>query len=301
MARRLPPLNSLRSFEAAGRHLSITRAAAELAVTQAAVSHQVKALEKHLGVHLFRRLPRQLILTMAGEKLLPVVSESLDAIAGTVTAISEDSDPEKLSVRLAPSFAAKWLSPRMGSFREQQPTIELVLNHSNEAVDFRHSDIDVAISYGTGDWPEVVAERVLSLDFFPVCAPGCISNDRPLSDIDNLRHYTLLHDATYDNWTAWLKLAGASQVDPQHGTILDDTNVLIQAAIDGQGIALGSTIFVADHLESQRLVRPFDQVLDSEYAYYIVCPEEHLQRPAVNAFRDWVIGEREATGQESAE
>ncbi len=171
MPRRLPPLNSLRSFEAAGRHLSITRAAQELAVTQAAVSHQVKALEEHLGVHLFKRLPRKLILTMAGATLLPVISDSLDVISSTVTAIRRDSGTEKLSIRLAPSFAAKWLSPRLGTFQHEQPNIDLVLNHSNEAVDFRHSDIDLAITYGRGQWPEVVAEPVLSIDFFPGLFP----------------------------------------------------------------------------------------------------------------------------------
>lgn len=294
MPRRLPPLNSLRSFEAAGRHLSFTKAAQELAVTQAAVSQQVKALEQQLGVNLFKRLPRQLVLTMAGETLLPVVSKSLDQISSAVTAIRDNPGKEKLSVRLAPSFAAKWLSPRLGAFQDENPDIGLVLNHSNKAVDFRHSDIEIAITYGTGDWSDVVAERVLSIDFFPVCSPDYIRSDRPLDGAGELRHYTLLHDATYENWEKWLQLAGADDVDPRHGTILDDTNVLIQAAIDGQGIALGSTIFVAEHLENKRLIRPFGQVLDSEYAYYIVCPEAHLQRPAVKAFRDWIIGEREA-------
>lgn len=293
MPRRLPPLNSLRSFEAAGRHLSFTRAAKELAVTQAAVSHQVKALEQHLGVQLFKRLPRQLLLTRAGETLLPVISESLDEIADAVTSVQQQPGTEKLSVRLAPSFAAKWLSPRLGTFHSEQPNIDLILNHSNEAVDFRRSDIDLAITYGTGDWPDVIAEPVLSIDFFPVCSPDYIKTERPLTDMDNLRHHTLLHDANYENWAAWLKLAGLDDVDPRHGPILDDTNVLIQAAIDGQGIALGSTIFVADHLESKRLIRPFDAVLESEYAYYVVCPEEHLERPAVRAFRDWVLSERE--------
>jgi LysR family glycine cleavage system transcriptional activator len=293
MARRLPPLNSLRSFEAAGRLLSITRAAAELAVTQAAVSHQVKALEKHLGVQLFRRLPRQLILTLAGEKLLPVVSESLDRISGTVAAIREDEVVDNLSVRLAPSFAAKWLSPRLRRFRDAQPHIALALKHSNDPVDFRRSNIDLAITYGRGDWPDVVAEKILCLDFFPICAPEYVRDDYPLHDVENLRHYTLLHDATYDNWSAWLRLAGAVSVNPRHGTILDDTNVLMQAAIDGQGIALGSSIFVADQLANGRLVRPFDLVLESDYAYYIVCPEAHLARPAVRAFQEWVMRERE--------
>ena len=120
-----------------------------------------------------------------------------------------------------------------------------------------------------------------------------VASERPLGDAGELRHCTLLHDATYENWANWLRLAGADAVDPRQGTILDDTNVLIQAAIDGQGIALGSTIFVADHLRSKRLIRPFDLVLDSEYAYYIVCPEAHLQRPAVKSFRDWIVSERE--------
>jgi LysR family glycine cleavage system transcriptional activator len=233
MPRRLLPLNSLRSFEAAGRHLSFTLAAQELAVTQAAVSQQVKALEQQLGVHLFRRLPRQLSLTMAGETLLPVISESLDLISTAVTAIRDNPGKEKLSVRLAPSFAAKWLSPRLRTFQDENPDIGLVLNHSNKAVDFRHSDIDLAITYGTGDWSDVVAERVLSIDFSPVCSPDYIRSDRPLDDAGELSHYTLLHDATYENWAKWLKLAGADDVNPRHGTILDDTNVLIQAAIDG--------------------------------------------------------------------
>lgn len=295
MPRRLPPLNSLRSFEAAGRHLSFTRAASELAVTQAAVSHQVKALEQHLGVHLFKRLPRQLMLTMAGQTLLPVVSDSLDVISSTVTALRHDQVTERLSVRLAPSFAAKWLSPKLGTFQSEQPNIDLVLNHSNEVADFRHSDIDLAITYGTGDWPDVVAEPVLSIDFFPVASLDYLKDEWPLSDISNLRHYTLLHDANYENWAEWLNLAGLDDIDPRHGPILDDTNVLIQAAVDGQGIALGSTIFVADHLENERLIRPFDLVLENDYAYYVVCPEEHLSRPAVSAFREWVLGERDLT------
>lgn len=292
MARRLPPLNSLRSFEAAARNLSITRAATELAVTQAAISQQVKALEKYLGVPLFRRLPRQLMLTEAGERLLPVISKSMDAIASAIAAISEEVAAEKLSIRLAPSFAAKWLSPRLSLFRAEQPNISLALKHSNEAVDFRHSSIDLAITYGTGDWPNVIAERVLNLDFFPVCAPGYVCSERPLKDVGDLRHCTLLHDTTYENWSAWLQLAGASDIDSRQGTIFDDTNVLIQAAVDGQGVALGSTIFVTDHLQNQRLVRPFDFVLESDYAYYVVCPEAHLARPAVKAFRDWVLRER---------
>ena len=293
MARRLPPLNSLSSFEAAGRHLSITRAAAELAVTQAAVSHQVKALEAHLGVHLFRRLPRQLVLTMAGDKLLGAVSGSLDMISKTVAEIREEPTTDSLSVRLAPSFAAKWLSPRLGKFQNAQSTIELALKHSNEVVDFRHSDLDLAITYGLGDWPDVVAERVLSLDFFPVCSPAFLDNDKPLTEINNLRYYTLLHDADYQIWGDWFKLAGLHDIEARRGTIIDDTNVLMQAAVDGQGVALGSTTFVDELLESGRLVKPFDITLKDDSAYHVVCPKSHLEKPAVAAFRDWLLSLRQ--------
>jgi len=289
MPHRLPPLNSLKSFEAAGRHLSFTRAAAELSVTQAAVSHQVKTLEEYLGVPLFVRLPRKLVLTGAGEALLPVISGSLDEISNTVTAIRQELGTVLLSVRLAPSFAAKWLSPRLGDFRQAHPEIDLRLYHSNEAVDFRRADIDLAVTYGVGDWPDVVADRLLSIDFFPVCSPSYLNPGRPLTDPANLSHYTLLHDSSYDNWSNWLSLAGLHDINPRRGPILDDTNVLIQAAIEGQGVALGSTVFVADHLRSTRLISPFDLVLNSEFAYYLVCPEGHHSRPAVLAFRNWIL------------
>ena len=289
MPQRLPPLNSLKSFEAAGRHLSFTRAAAELSVTQAAVSHQVKALEEYLGVPLFVRLPRKLMLTGAGETLLPVISSSLDKISCTVTAIRQETGTVRLSVRLTPSFAAKWLSPRLSDFRRAHTELDLRLYHSNEAVDFRREDIDLAVTYGTGDWPDIVADRLLSIDFFPVCSPTYLKQDRPLTEPSNLRYYTLLHDASYDNWTDWLRLAGLDDINPRRGPILDDTNVLIQAAIDGQGIALGSTVFVEDHLDAEQLLRPFDLVLNTEFAYYLVCPEAHLKRSAVVAFRNWIL------------
>ena len=289
MPRRLPPLTSLRAFEAAGRHLSFTLAAAELTVTQAAISHQVKALEEHLGAPLFLRLPRQLELTAAGKALLPVVRNAFDEIGESVAALREQVTSAPVTVRLAPSFAAKWLSPRLENFRRRYPNIDLSLTHSNEAVDFARQAIDLAVTYGNGDWPGVVAEKVLSIDFFPICAPGFLEGEYPLTTPGNLKHYTLLHDDDKKNWADWLELAGIDDIDPTRGTVMDDTNVLIQAAMDGLGVALGSTHFVADRLESGRLVRPFDTVLHKEGAYYIVCPKEHLERKEVRAFRDWLL------------
>ncbi len=289
MGRRLPPLNSLKCFEAAGRLLSFTGAARELNVTQAAISHQIKVIEEYLGVALFERYPRRLALTEQGKTLLPEVIEAFDRVSAAIGTLSKDHYSNMISVRLAPSFAAKWLSPRLKYFWLQYPEIDLCLYHAHAAVDFEREEIDIAVTYGKGDWPGVVADKLLSLDFFPVCSPAFLHNDKPLTSLDNLHYYTLLHDANYECWRDWLKLAGLGDIQSDKGTIIDDTNVLIQAAIDGQGIALGSTTFVEDHLESGRLVRPFDVILENEFSYYVVCPEPHLKNPAVLAFKEWLL------------
>ena len=289
VARRLPPLNSLKSFEAAGRLLSFTAAAKELNVTQAAVSHQIKVIEDYLGVSLFDRYPRRLALTEQGKTLLPEVIEAFDRVSSAVASINREQFSNALSVRLAPSFAAKWLSPRLKYFWLQYPEIDLRLYHTHSTVDFEREEIDIAVTYGKGNWPDVVSDKLLSLDFSPVCSPSFMNNDKPLTDLDNLRYYALLHDADYECWDDWLKLAGVKDIDAKRGTVIDDTNVLIQAAIDGQGIALGSSTFVEDLLESGRLVKPFDVTLVNECAYFVVYPEAHLKNPAVLAFKDWLL------------
>ena len=289
MGRRLPPLNSLKCFEAAGRLLSFTGAARELNVTQAAISHQIKVIEEYLGVSLFERYPRRLALTEQGKALLPEVIEAFDRVSAAIGMLSKDHYSNIISVRLAPSFAAKWLSPRLKYFWLQYPEIDLCLFHAHAAVDFEREEIDIAVTYGKGAWSGVVADKLLSLDFFPVCSPAFLCNDKPLTSIDNLHYYTLLHDANYECWRDWLRLAGLKDIQADKGTIIDDTNVLIQAALDGQGIALGSTTFVEDHLESGRLVRPFDVILENEFSYYVVCPESHLKNPAVLAFKEWLL------------
>jgi LysR family glycine cleavage system transcriptional activator len=289
MARRLPPLNSLKSFEAAGRLLSFTRAAHELNVTQAAVSHQIKLIEGYLDVTLFVRTPRKLVLTEQGRALLPDIIEAFDKLSNAIGAVRQEPSSKMISVRLAPSFAAKWLSPRLKYFWLQHPEIDLCLYHAHPAVEFDREDIDLAVTYGKGDWPGVVADPILSLDFYPVCTPAFMSNDRPLGNIDNLRYYSLLHDANYECWSDWLKLAKLDGINANKGTIIDDTNVLIQAAVDGQGVALGSTTFVQDLLDSGKLVKPFDITLVNEFAYYVVCPEAHLENPSVQAFKNWLL------------
>lgn len=289
MARKLPPLNSLKNFEAVGRLLSFTRAAKELNVTQAAVSHQVKVIEEYLGVALFERYPRQLALTGQGKALLPEVIEAFDKMSSAIGTVQKEPSNNMVSVRLAPSFAAKWLSPRLKYFWLQYPEIDLCLYHAHPSVDFDREDIDIAVTYGKGNWPGVIADLLLSLDFFPVCTPAFMSNDKPLSDINNFKYYTLLHDANYACWADWIKLAGISEVNASKGTIIDDTNVLIQAAVDGQGIAMGSTTFVQDLLDAGKLIKPFDITLVNEFAYYIVYPQAHLKNPSVKAFKNWLV------------
>ncbi|MFT5481736.1 MAG: LysR family glycine cleavage system transcriptional activator [Halieaceae bacterium] len=289
MARKLPPLNSLRAFECAARHMSFTLASGELNVTPAAVSHQVKALETFLGVALFTRLTRKLVLTGAGESLLPEVSESFDRIRDAVGGINTNVVNQRLTVRLGPSLAARWLSPRMHLFWQRYPMIDLCLYHSNSAVDFDREDIDLAITYGTGRWQGVVAARLLEIDYFPVCSPKLLGSESSASGVSLLLNQTLLHDSGYGDWEAWLSQNAMSQINSHHGIVIDDTNVLIQAAVDGQGVALCSTLFVQDHLDAGRLVRPFPTDLTSELAYYIVCPRSHLRRPAVQDFKDWLL------------
>lgn len=300
MPRRLPPLNALRAFEAAGRHLSFTRAADELTVTQAAISHQVKALEEYLDTALFLRMPRQLELSKAGKILLPVVSTAFDRIGNSVAQLGKTIKSSALTVRLAPSFAAKWLSPRLDDFRQQYPQVDLSLMLANDPADFRRQAIDLAVTYGKGNWRGVLAERLLAIDFFPVCSPDYLQSVEPLNHVEDLKRCTLLHDTDHRSWADWLTLAGASTINASRGTIVDDTNVLIQAAIDGLGVALGSSLFVVDHLTAGRLIQPFDTVMQSDYAYYVVCPRQHLKKAGVAEFRNWLLQqamEQQATDQ----
>ncbi|MEM7358828.1 MAG: transcriptional regulator GcvA [Pseudomonadota bacterium] len=288
MQRLLPPLTSLKTFEAAARHLSFTNAATELCVTQAAISHQIKAIEEYLGAALFIRHPRRLELTATGEKLLPVVRESLDAISRTVADIRNEREFSPLCIAVAPSFAVHWLMPRLEELFEKHPGIELSLKHWNGMVDFTKESFDIAISYGPNQWRGLQSQAVLNIDFFPVCAPELLQGKHKLETVDDLQHFNLLHDADHQTWAKWLQLAGANQVDPNRGTIVDDTNVLIKAARDGLGVAMCSMPFVKELLATGKLVQPFELSLSSDKAYYAVCPKEHLSRKEVSTFWSWL-------------
>ncbi len=287
----LPSLNALRVFEAAGRHLSFTRAAQELNVTQAAVSHSVKSLETHLGVRLFRRSARGLLLTDAGQTYLPEVREAFRRLAVATDRLVAHEAGGALKVSVLPSFAARWLVPRLRQFRQRHPEIDILVSADDAPVSFDRDDVDVAIRYGTGRYPGLRVEAFMEEEVFPVLSPalrdGAATLDRPA----DLVHFTLLHDDLNVTWAHWLKAAGVSDVDPNRGPAFTDSSMLLQAAVDGQGVALGRSALAQDDLVAGRLVRPFALSLPSEYAYFVVYPEHTANRQKIRAFRDWLFAE----------
>lgn len=299
MKRRLPPLNALRAFEAAGRHLSFSKAAAELNVTPAAISHQVKALEEFCGVPLFRRLTRALLLTDAGQAALPLLGEGFDKLAAAVERLDAAEDGPLLTVSVAPSFAAKWLVPRLDRFRAAYPDYDVRIDATDRVIDFARETADVAVRYGPGTYLGLRADRLMSEVSSPVCSPRLLEGPHRLREPADLRHHTLLHvdwhreDEATPNWRMWLLAAGVRDVDATRGLRFNQESMVVQAAIDGQGVGLGSNVLVADDIAAGRLVRPFDLSLADplDFSYYVVCPETAVDRPKVAAFRAWVIAE----------
>lgn len=228
MARRLPHLNALRAFEAAGRHGSFTRAAAELHVTHAAISHQVRALEEHLGVSLFRRTTRAVKLTDAGQTLLPVMTKALDAMADAIQRLGADDATGSLTVGVTPAFAARWLVPRLAGFQAAHPEIDVRLAPSYQLVDFTRDEADLAVRYGHGRWSGVRADKLLSLDTVPVCSPALLTGPNPLRTPADLKHHTLLHDDLGEVWRRWLVAAGIDGIDPTRGPKFGDENLMLQ-------------------------------------------------------------------------
>ncbi|MEZ5932976.1 MAG: transcriptional regulator GcvA [Alphaproteobacteria bacterium] len=291
MVRRLPSLNALRAFEAAARHLSFSRAADELNVTKAAVSHQVKALEEELGLPLFRRLNRALLLTDAGQTLLPSLTQAFGMMGGAIDRLKKRDETGELTLTTLASFAAIWLVPRLGRFRRAHPEIDVRITTSDESIDFAASDVDLAIRYGAGRWPNVHVERLMTEEIFPVCAPSLLADGPPLEKPADLANHTLLHDYTLETWRMWLIAVGEGGVDAERGPRYQHSNLVIQAAEQGDGVALARSVLAADALAKGRLVKPFDVALPAEFAYYLVCPPDHLKRPKVKAFRAWLVDE----------
>ncbi len=293
MTVRLPPLNALRAFEAAGRHLSFTRAAEELHVTQAAVSHQIKALETWLDAPLFKRLNRALILSEPGQQYLISVRRALETIADATEQFVAGGGAEPLTISVMPSFGAKWLVLRLARFGRLHPDIDVRFTADDRLIDFSREDVDIAIRFGRGVWPGLRAVLLMRQDVFPVCSPRLVEGGpNPLKSPRDLRHHRLLHErpASYD-WRTWLLAAGVDDVDPRRGPSFSHAHVVLQAAIDGQGVAMGATPLVDDDLAAGRLVKPFALTLSGEWGYYVVCPENRTDEAKIEAFRDWILSE----------
>ncbi len=288
MARPLPPLNALRAFEAAARLLSFTRAAEEMNVTQAAISHQVKGLEERLGVKLFRRLPRHLLLTEEGQALLPDLRDAFNRMALAVERISARSATGTLTVSSMTTIVMTWLVPRLPRFQAAHPEIDVRLMTTQRLVDFAREDIDVAIRFGTGKWPGVKAERMFGEVLTPLCGKHFIDKIKTPSD---LRSLPLLRTTEEDEWPIWFAAAGVEAVNGMRGPIFDSTMIGVQAAIDGLGIVIGPAALFADDLASGRLFQPFPLAVETGKSYWFVTPEITAERPKVKALRDWIFAE----------
>ena len=301
MSRRLPPLGALRAFEAAARHESFAKAADELAVTPAAISQQVRLLEEDLGVSLFRRLPRGLVLTQAGRSALPELGKAFAHLARAVEGVRGGSLVGPLAVSVIPSFAGRWLVPRLGGFVDAYPEIEITVRAEIRNVDFAHEDVDVGIRYGKGIYPGLDTRLLLTEEVTPVCAPSLLAGEKPLRRPEDLRHHRLLHDRQLSSqeptlyWRNWLRDFGVDGWDFDRGPGFTDSLMMMTACERGLGVALGRGGLCADELATGRLVRPFALSRPADYAYYVVTPEGHAEAPRVRAFLGWLEQEAART------
>ncbi|MGF1610643.1 MAG: transcriptional regulator GcvA [Kiloniellales bacterium] len=292
---RLPPLSSLLAFEAAARHLSFTLAASELGVSQAAVSRQVRALEDHLGTPLFRRLHRAVRLTEAGERLHTTLAMSLRHIAEMTDALRRARGAAAVTVCTTVAFAAFWLMPRIGKFRQACPGIEIKLVATEHFIDLTAEQIDMGVRYGNGEWTDVVSHRLFDDEIFPICSPSYLAGRPALQGAADLVGETLLHqevpDLSWLSWQTWLERSGVKLSPRKQGPTFNNYVLMIQAAQSGQGIALGWRHLVDHLIEAGTLVRPVATTLRSDYAFHLVAPRDAELSPEVSVFRDWFLAE----------
>ena len=294
---RLPSTEQLQAFEACARHLSFQRAGQELKVTPAAISQRIKSLEELLGVPLFLRFNRAVRLTDAGQAFLPGIREGFLRIAAALDEARKEKAKNVLTISTAPSFAAKWLIPRLDRFLGAHPDVDVRLSTTIELVDFSTSDIDLAVRFGDGNYPMLRVEKLLSEAVTPMCSPRLLEGKSPLKAPADLRSHMLIHDDTYDfadvspDWTMWLLAAGVEGVDPTRGPRFAQSVFALQAAVDGLGVALGRVSLAADDIAAGRLVCPFPTTMPLDLAYYFVGPEAAFTAPKAVAFREWLIAE----------
>jgi len=290
----LPPLSALRAFEAAARLQSFSKAADELNVTPAAISHQIAALEADLGVTLFRRRNRAVELTPSARVLLPGLTDAFTGIQASVRRLRAHNDTGTLTVTASPSFAGKWLVQRLHRFQETFPAIDVRISATDEVVDLTRGDFDIAIRYGTGRYPGLEVELLLKNEVFPVCSPELLRNGSALDRPEDLGQHPLIHDQAVDRdplaptWPMWLRAAGVRHLPSSPGLSVSTNHLALEGAIGGHGIALANSTIAASDLAAGRLVRLFSLSLPDVFAFYIVTVPGALERQKVRAFHDWL-------------
>jgi LysR family glycine cleavage system transcriptional activator len=302
------PLTALKAFEATARHGSFKKAANELHVTTGAVSQQIKTLEDILGVKLFHRLHRGLEMTEAARAGLPKLTSGFSDIAEAMQYIRYFDAQDALSVWVAPSFASKWLVPKLSHFNEQHPKIDVRISVSNAMIgrgqggemvpakSFYQQDIDIGIFFGRGGFKDYRADKLFSVDLVPLCSPKLVNEgEHPLREPKDLIHHHLLHDDTaYEgrpDWAGWLRKVGIDDIDAHHGSRFNQISLALDAAVNGQGVVLGIRQIAQADIASGKLVIPFEPALKLNYSYYIVSLNDTADEPRVRAFREWVMSE----------
>jgi LysR family glycine cleavage system transcriptional activator len=297
--RRLPPLNALRAFEAAARHLNFSRAADELAVTPGAVSQQIQNLEDYVGAALFKRTPKGLLLTDAAQTALPALREAFDRLAEAASLLTAAVDGRRLTVSVAPSFAAKWLVPRLGQFEAAHPQVDVWLSADMEVVDFALGEIDLAIRYGAGRYPGLEVVKLMSETVIPVTSPDYLEAS-PIQAPGDLANHVLLHDGSPDaddscpDWSMWLAARGIRGVDGTRGPRFNQSSLVIEAAAAGRGVALAKRALAQADLDSGRLVAPLQDATAVDFAYFVVHPKAKGRLPQVKAFVSWIAAQAAA-------
>ena len=294
-----PPLKSLKAFEVAARLLSFSKAAEELYVTPGAVSQQIKLLESILGVELFKRKNRRILLTDAGQCLLPGIQQGFQNINEAVESIKLIKNNHPITISAAPSFASKWLVPRLRRLQEKHPQIEIRIDTSMDVVDLTRSDIDIGIRFGGGNYPGMQTDLLICEEVYPVCSPDLIDSKKPLANPSDLLDYPLLHYATanqdlgagWPDWNMWLTAAGVDFNDEHHGLTFIQQQLLIQSALESQGVALVGSVSVIDDIRSGKLIKPFELTFELEFSYYFVTTQHKANWPAIIAIREWILEE----------
>jgi LysR family glycine cleavage system transcriptional activator len=290
--RRLPPLNPLKSFEAAGRNGSFTKAAEELSVSPVAISRQVGVLEEYFGTKLFERQPQLVRLTPAGREFLPAVTAALDLLDGAAERLRRLNTRRALTVCTYPSFALNWLIPRLQRFRAAHPDIEINMSTAVKPTEFDYEQVDVAILFSHETLAGLAVQPILPDVIQPVCSPALLEGPHPPNTVENLRHHAFLHNRYRRlDWHDWLEGAGIKEIKPDHELTFRGSRLVYQAAMDGLGIAIAQRLLVADDIEKGRLVAPLGPALQRASNYCLASRPERLDDPNVRAFRDWIAEE----------